>query len=136
MRVDVGAVSEFPERELRLVTVRGHGVGVLRWKGRFYAIHNRCSHQSGPLCLGVVSGRLHSDQPGRMELDDTAPVIACPWHGWEFDCETGRALWNEEYAVRVFPVHVESDRVFVEIGRESPASARPRTASPAGGARS
>ena len=118
MKVDVGAVSDFPERQLRLVSVRSHEVGILRWKNRFFAIHNRCSHQNGPLCLGVVSGRLHSSLPGQMELDEAAPVIACPWHGWEFDCETGHALWNQDYAVRVFPVHLASDRVLVEIGKE------------------
>jgi nitrite reductase/ring-hydroxylating ferredoxin subunit len=117
MRVDVGAVSDFEDHRLRIVTAGNHEVGVLRWRDRFYAVHNRCPHQSGPVCLGVVSGRLSSQAPGSMEVDEETPVLACPWHGWEFELERGRALWDPSYAVKVVPVRVESDRVILEVGR-------------------
>ena len=117
MRVDVGAVADFEDRRMRILRAGNHEVGVLRWRDRFFAIHNRCPHQKGPVCLGIVSGRLGSAAPGSMEVDEETPVIACPWHGWEFDLERGRALWDESYAVKVVPVQVESGRVFLELGR-------------------
>ena len=55
-----------------------------------------------------------------MEVDDESPVIACPWHGWEFDLERGQALWEEGYAVKVVPVRVEQGRVLLEIGKARP----------------
>jgi nitrite reductase (NADH) small subunit len=119
--VDVGAVGEFEDRRFRIVRAAGHEVGVLRWSDRFFALHNRCPHQKGPVCLGVVSGRLGSAAPGSMDVDDETPVVACPWHGWEFDLDRGRALWDEGYAVKKVPVRVEGGRVLLEMGRSRPA---------------
>ena len=119
MTVDVGAVDDFDERRVRIVTAGNLEVGVLRWRGRFFAVHNRCPHQKGPVCLGIVSGRLGGAAPGSMDVDDEMPVLACPWHGWESELERGRALWDSSYAVKVLPVRVESGRVILEIGAKS-----------------
>jgi nitrite reductase/ring-hydroxylating ferredoxin subunit len=56
-----------------------------------------------------------------MDVDEDAPVLQCPWHGWEFELGNGRALWDASYAVRVYPVHVRDGRVLVEVGRKDPA---------------
>jgi nitrite reductase/ring-hydroxylating ferredoxin subunit len=120
MTVDVGAASEFEDRRVRIVHAGPHELGVLRWDGRFFALHNRCPHQKGPVCLGIVSGRLSGAAPGSMELDEETPVIACPWHGWEFELERGRALWDATYAVKVVPVRVQDGRVLVEVGKGRP----------------
>jgi 3-phenylpropionate/trans-cinnamate dioxygenase ferredoxin subunit len=117
LSVDVGAVADFEERRFRIVQAGRHVVGVLRWHDRFFAVHNRCPHQKGPLCLGIVSGRLSGSAPGSMEVDDERPVVQCPWHGWEFDLEGGRALWEEGYAVKTVPVRVERGRVLLDVGR-------------------
>jgi nitrite reductase/ring-hydroxylating ferredoxin subunit len=119
LSIDVGPVADFEERRFRIVNVGGHEVGVLRWQDRFFAVHNRCPHQKGPLCLGIVSGRLVGSAPGSMEVDEDVPVIACPWHGWEFDLGHGRALWEEGYAAKVMPVRVERGRVLVDVGRST-----------------
>lgn len=119
MSIDVGPVADFEERRFRIVNAGGHELGVLRWQDRFFAVHNRCPHQKGPLCLGIVSGRLVSSAPGSMEVDDDVPVVACPWHGWEFDLERGRALWEEGYAAKVVPVRVERGRVLVDVGKSA-----------------
>jgi len=52
-----------------------------------------------------------------MEVDEETPVLACPWHGWEFELEGGRALWDASYAVKMVSVSVESGRVILEVGR-------------------
>lgn len=117
MTVDVGPVSDFEDRRFRIVMAGAHEVGVLKWNGTFFAVHNRCPHQKGPVCLGVVSGRLNGSSPGSMDLDDETPVVACPWHGWEFDLSRGRALWDESYAVKTVPVRVEDGRVLLEVGK-------------------
>jgi nitrite reductase (NADH) small subunit len=116
---DVGAVSDFAERELTIAQVGGRAVGIVRWDGAVYAISNVCTHQRGPLCHGTLSARLTAATPGTMDVDDDTPVIACPWHGWEFDVRSGRALWDERYAVRTYAVSVASGRVLVDLERQA-----------------
>ena len=117
MTIDVGPITDFEDRHFRVVLANGREIGVLRWSERFFAVHNRCPHQKGPVCLGVLSGRLGSSAPGSMEVDEATPVVACPWHGWEFELESGHALWDEGYAVKTVPVRVEGGRVLLELGR-------------------
>jgi nitrite reductase/ring-hydroxylating ferredoxin subunit len=55
-------------------------------------------------------------RPGTLALDDSKPVIACAWHGWEFDVRTGRAVWGKpSFRVRTYPVRVETGRVRVDL---------------------
>ena len=61
MSVDVGPSAEFAEHRLRLVKTGRRQIGIVRWDGALYAVNNYCTHQGGPLCLGVLSGRLESD---------------------------------------------------------------------------
>jgi nitrite reductase/ring-hydroxylating ferredoxin subunit len=51
-----------------------------------------------------------------MELDETTPIVACPWHGWEFDARTGRAIWDASVRLRIWRVQVADGRVFVDLG--------------------
>jgi len=119
--VDVGPVTDFEDRRFRIVKAGAHEVGVLRWSGRFFAVHNRCPHQKGPVCLGIVSGRLGGSVPGSMNVDEETPVLSCPWHGWEFDLAQGRAVWDQNYALKTVPVRVEDGRVLLEVGKGRPA---------------
>jgi nitrite reductase/ring-hydroxylating ferredoxin subunit len=116
---DIGAVAEFANGTIRTVGVNGREIGVVQWNGAMFAVHNLCTHQSGPVCAGILSGRLTAAQPGGMELDATMPILACPWHGWEFDLRTGRALRDAQHRLRTFPIRVENGRVLVEIGGTS-----------------
>ena len=122
MIVDAGPLEEFREREVTIVRLDGREVGIVRWDGDIYALANVCVHQRGPLCRGTLSARLDAPVPGAMELDEAAPVLACPWHGWEFDVRTGRALWDRRYRVRTYRAHVEDGRVLVELRRSSGAT--------------
>lgn len=96
-----------------IVTVGGTEMGIFNLAGRWHAIRNTCSDQSGPLCRGGVFDRFEADvTPDRQIrefIKDRQAVIACPWHGWEYDLETGRCLWNPRYRVRVYAVEVKDD---------------------------
>jgi nitrite reductase (NADH) small subunit len=43
------------------------------------------------------------------------PVLACPWHGWEFDIRTGKLITGEAHSVRTYPVRVRGGRIEVEV---------------------
>ena len=116
MSVDVGPSSDFAEKELRLIHAGRRQVGVVRWNGNLYAVNNYCTHKGGPICLGILGGRLESDRPGSLWLDVSRPTLACPWHGWAFDLHTGCALPDPKIRIRTFPVSEVQGRVLVDLG--------------------
>jgi nitrite reductase/ring-hydroxylating ferredoxin subunit len=92
MRVVVGRVADFQNGDRKIVDVNGKSVGIFRVDDQFYAIRNRCPHQWGPLCLGDFAPRAVSSGPGDVHMDDGPPLLACPWHGWEYDIATGQSF--------------------------------------------
>ena len=56
------------------VDVAGDGFRVVEHEGRLLAHALVCPHLGGPLDEAVVEGG----------------AVVCPWHGYRFDCETGR----------------------------------------------
>ena len=49
-------------------------------------------------------------------MERTGEVVVCPWHGWEFDVQTGRSLCDpQKTRVRSYVTRVEHGRVFVEM---------------------
>jgi 3-phenylpropionate/trans-cinnamate dioxygenase ferredoxin subunit len=41
-------------------------------------------------------------------------VLRCPWHGWEFDLDTGRSLMTPtRVGIRTYPVSVRDGTVMV-----------------------
>jgi len=115
MSVDVGPVGDFLMKHMRIIDVGARQIGVVRWGDRIFAVNNLCAHQGGPVCRGVLSGRLAASRPGELTLDDSAPTLACPWHGWEFDLLTGRALLDPKLRVRTFAARIVDGRVLVDL---------------------
>ncbi len=89
----------------------GTEVAIFNLDGELFALANACPHHGGPLCHGRISGaRLPSD-PYEHRWGRENRVLTCPWHGWEFDLETGRALFDERVRVRTFEARIEGDQV-------------------------
>jgi nitrite reductase/ring-hydroxylating ferredoxin subunit len=109
MKVVVGRVCDFEDGDRKIVDVNGKSIGVFRVGDQFYALRNRCPHQFGPLCVGTLAPRAVSDGPGDMRMDAGPPLIACPWHGWEYDLATGQSFMGPgrgNLAVRSYDVDV------------------------------
>ena len=110
---DVGAAADLERDGYVVARVDGREVGALRddGTGAVHGLRNRCPHHGGPLCLGTVRERL-AGSPGDYELTGQS-VLRCPWHGWEFDLETGRCLDDPTLRAAVYPARVEGGRVLV-----------------------
>jgi 3-phenylpropionate/trans-cinnamate dioxygenase ferredoxin subunit len=100
----VGNVSDIPEGGRLLVELQGRPVGIFHIKGRYYALLNRCPHMGAELCRGSILGGLTADVPGEFRYDDSQSLLRCPWHGWEYDLETGQSYFDSR--VRPYPVDV------------------------------
>jgi nitrite reductase/ring-hydroxylating ferredoxin subunit len=110
MRIVVCRLDEFPPGERRIVQAGRRSIGVFRVGDRFYAINNYCPHQGGPLCLGRTKPWVSSSGPGEFVLAEDDALVACPWHGWEYDLATGQSfLGPGEPPVRTYEVSVESE---------------------------
>ncbi|HEY4099212.1 MAG TPA: Rieske (2Fe-2S) protein [Baekduia sp.] len=122
--MDVGAEDEFAEAVIRVVSVDGRDVGVLRWRGGWYAMRNICPHLGAPLCVGPLQAFLTVDDPAGDEIvvDPTRPMLMCPWHRWEFDLSTGQSVGGKE-RVKTYPVRVQDGRVLVDLGARRAATA-------------
>lgn len=131
MKVVVAPECSFAPGTRRIVRAAGRSIGVFNVRDRFYAIRNRCPHQGGPLCLGRVFDSLVSQAPGDAQTRELPPMIACPWHGWEYDMETGQSFMGGSnpgvkrydvtvervpgpYLAETFEVFVEDEYVVVE----------------------
>jgi nitrite reductase/ring-hydroxylating ferredoxin subunit len=137
-RYNIGPASEIGDGERRLVEIGGRSIGVFNVGGRFFALRNRCAHQGGPLCQGRVFACLDSERPGEYRYEEGRYLLECPWHGWEYDMETGQSWFDPRrtrvrrypvsvevvatsglepgpYRVEAFPVEVEEDCVIVDL---------------------
>jgi nitrite reductase/ring-hydroxylating ferredoxin subunit len=131
MKVVVGKVSDFENGDRKIVDVNGKSIGVFRVDDQFYALRNRCPHQYGPLCVGTLAPRAVSAGPGDVKMDSGPPLLACPWHGWEYDIATGQSFMGPgrgNMAALAYDVSVLPGSELAPAGEgaeESPAEARP-----------
>lgn len=116
--VDVGAEIDFENGAPHIVVVDGREIGVVRWGNQFFAMRNHCPDQGGPLCAGPVRLHLAAGPVGEhvaLTLEEGRPVIACPWHHYEFDLQTGHEIRGGRRAI-TYQVEVEAGRVYLRNG--------------------
>ena len=77
----------------------------------FYALRNVCPHQTQSYLGGRAHSRIEGGQAvGELEVFADDPVLACPWHGWEFRLRGGECLVDPKLRVRTYPVEVRDGR--------------------------
>jgi nitrite reductase (NADH) small subunit len=114
--VDVGAIDDFEVGKLRQVDLAGREVIVVRRRDdQFYACTSRCPHQGAPLCLGEVDGTFLPSEVGQFTFGLEGQIIRCPYHGYEYDLETGRPAFSEGVNERLisYDTVVRDGQVFV-----------------------
>lgn len=111
----VARTSDIEPGSRRAVTVKGRPIVVFNLEGEFFALLNRCPHQSAELSRGITAGVTVSDGPGLAECIRSGEFIRCPWHGWEFDIRTGQSWCSpDSIKVRQFDVKVEPGTTLVQ----------------------
>jgi nitrite reductase (NADH) small subunit len=114
-RWPVARAGDIRPGERRLVEVKGHAIGVFNVHGRFVAVLDVCPHELAPVCRGRVGGTTLPSPPGEYRWGREGEILACPWHGWEFDLLTGESLIDPRLRLRRYPVTVEDGTVFVTV---------------------
>lgn len=113
----VGALSSFEVGTMRIVQIGRRQVGILRSEGDVvHAVLNICPHRGAPVCKGTVGGTMLPSAPGELIYANDGQVLKCPWHGYEFDIETGASLFGiMRGRLRKFPTEVRDGEVYVRI---------------------
>jgi nitrite reductase (NADH) small subunit len=115
----IGEVKEFADGDYRVLRVENFEFGIFRQGDRIVAYENQCPHDGGPVCQGKVIPRveeqLASDQTSKGLKFSSKRNVVCPWHGWEFDIETGRHAGDPKYRLRPVNVQVRDNRVYVTL---------------------
>ncbi len=100
MEVKVCAAGDVGEGKMKLVNANNKPVVIANAGGKFYAFQQKCTHKGGPLDEGILSEK----------------TVTCPWHGAEFDIETGNALSGPAMGdLAVYKVIIKGNDVFVDV---------------------
>lgn len=97
--VEVCSVEEIPEKRACIATVSGERVAIFKYDGKISAVSNVCQHQNGPLGEGKIG-------------DDGC--ITCPWHGFQYQPETGASPPPFTEKVPTFNVKIADGKVFID----------------------
>ena len=121
--VDAGPASAIPPGGRRIVQAGKVSIGVFNVGGTFYAIRDFCPHEGAALCRGRLSGtNLPVEQCGDYQWGREGMILRCPWHGWEFDLETGCALFDAALRVKTYAVEVRDGTVWIHLKTPEPSS--------------
>jgi Ferredoxin subunits of nitrite reductase and ring-hydroxylating dioxygenases len=102
-------LTDIPLGQSRRVTAGKRDIAIFNVQGNLHAIADRCPHEGGSLCKGIITAFVASDEPGEYRLERHGEMVRCPWHGWEFDILTGKSYCDptrmkvRSYDVKVAP---------------------------------
>jgi nitrite reductase (NADH) small subunit len=101
--VRITSSGNIPPREGRAVLVGDRELALFNLGDRFLAVDNRCPHQGGPLCDGIVTGS----------------SVVCPLHTWKINLQTGGverpASAGPNHCVATYATRVDHGIVLVEL---------------------
>ena len=99
--IEAAPLASVPQDDVMAVQVQGREIALYGVDGEVFATDNICTHGHARLCDGFLDGH----------------EIECPLHQGKFDVRTGAAMCAPlTEAIRVYPVRVEGDKVFLDLG--------------------
>jgi len=91
--------KELKEGTMKLMSVEGTPILLIRQSGQIFAIDNRCPHQG----CGFSGGTLD------------VLVIVCPCHDWRFDLQTGEYLDQPTIKLTRYKWKIKSGKIWVKL---------------------
>jgi nitrite reductase (NADH) small subunit len=113
-------LAELPPGTSTTVNAFHTTVAVFNVEGQVFALSNHCPHHGGPLCHGRISGAVLPSQPYEYRYGREGRVLTCPWHGWEFDIESGRTIFDPAVRVKTYEARIEEGEIMLTRQRTEP----------------
>lgn len=113
----VAKAEEMPEGDRRIVVAGNNEIGVFHHRGAYYAYSNYCVHSGGPACEGILINKvvdvIAADRTYvGQDFADTVHFV-CPWHGYEYEIETGRCAGDRKLKLKKFEVVQRGEDIYV-----------------------
>lgn len=116
----VAKVGELADGDRRLVRAGEVVIGVFFIRGHYYAYRNRCVHQGGPVCQGTILGKVQAELAPdrhvvRERFSDHEIHLICPWHGYEYNIETGACAPDPTLSLTAYAVIERDGGIYVRV---------------------
>jgi nitrite reductase/ring-hydroxylating ferredoxin subunit len=115
----VGKVGDFAVDDYRVVMVSDLEIGIFNRGDRIVAYENRCPHMGGPVCQGKMINRVEEiltpEKKSRGQRFAAERHIVCPWHGYEFNLDTGCHPGKPSVRLRSIDIQVREGNVYVSL---------------------
>jgi nitrite reductase/ring-hydroxylating ferredoxin subunit len=113
------SVDEVAPGEVKGFRVGGRRVAAARLDdGTFRVLADVCPHQAAKMSDGFIERMWVSDAPGVRRQSEERNVLLCPWHGFEFDLESGGdpcVPGRPDLRLKTYPVEVVDGEVVIRI---------------------
>ncbi len=91
--------EDLPPGKSAIIAAGKEEIALFNYKGKYYAIANKCLHRGSPLGEGrIVEG-----------------ILICPNHEWRYDLKTGDCPQNPELRTKVYPVRVVAGKIRIGL---------------------
>lgn len=97
----VAKVGDFRDGQAKVVKAGATEVALVFARGHWRAFSNVCRHRGGPIGEGHVDLREN--------------VVICPFHGWQYDLDSGKGRLNPLAKLDLYKVEVVGEEVRVTI---------------------
>jgi nitrite reductase (NADH) small subunit len=113
-------LAELPPDTSTTIKAFGTTIAIFNVGGRLFAVGNNCPHHGGPLCHGRISGTALPSEPYEYRYGREGRVLTCPWHGWEFDLESGQTMFDPSVGVKTYEARIEDGEIVLARRRKQP----------------
>ena len=95
--------KELQEGTMKLVSVEGTPLLLIKQSGQIFAIDNRCPHMGCAFSGGTLDGF----------------SIVCPCHDWRFDLKTGEYENEPSITLTIYEYKIISGKICVKLEEET-----------------
>ena len=97
---ETDATEHMSQNPLQLVILNGERVCLAYTQQRFFAVQDKCTHNSESLSKG--------------HLNHLGEVI-CPWHNYCFNLQSGNEAQDRSRALKTYPIKIEETGFYIGI---------------------
>jgi nitrite reductase/ring-hydroxylating ferredoxin subunit/multimeric flavodoxin WrbA len=99
--IKVCTKDELPNNSQKIVNLGTLKIALFHYNEKISALANTCLHKGGPLGLGKVSSK------------HDGIYVTCPWHGWEYNIETGGSAPGYQDQQAFYEIKIEGQNILV-----------------------